>query len=195
MTLVAAWIRKTQDIEELVIASDSKLRFACAWDCCQKVFPLTRGDSVLCFAGNSLYAFPMINQLKNAISMNPKLNSRAADITDIRNYLIDVIQDMFDRVYDYASPTLREQDRKSFRFIFAGYSWKHSEYKLWTIHYQENIRKFSYRSIGLFPKEQNHGRIFHFIGDRTELARERLNRLILARPHLSFGEITMEPLE
>lgn len=194
MTLVAAWIRKYQGVEELVVASDSRLRFGCAWDYCPKVFPLPRGDSVLCFAGDTFYAYPMLMQLRTAISMNHKLATRAVDVTDLRNYLIDLIEDMRKQVYDYPSVS-KEEDKTDYRFIFAGYSWKLHTYCIWHIQYQKNIKKFSFRSVGIHPKEQNNGRVFQFIGDETNKARERLNRLLKNRTDLSHGELNMEPLE
>lgn len=194
MTLVATWIRKFQGLEELVVASDSRLRFGCAWDYCPKVFPLPRGDSVLCFAGDTFYAYPMLMQLRTAISMNHKLASRAVDITDLRNYLVDIIEDLRSSVYDYPAAA-KEEDKTDYKFIFAGYSWKFQEFKIWNIQYQPNIKKFSFRSVGVNPREQNNGRVFLFIGDETKKARERLNRLLAKRPTLSHGELNMEPLE
>ena len=47
MTLVAAWIRQRSERDELIVASDSRLSFGARWDCCPKVFPLAREDSVL----------------------------------------------------------------------------------------------------------------------------------------------------
>lgn len=194
MTLVAAWIRKFQGVEELVVASDSRLRFGCAWDYCPKVFPLPRGDSLLCFAGDTFYAYPMLMQLRAAISMNHKLATRAVDITDLRNYLVDIIEDLRKSVYDYPAAA-KEEDKTDYKFIFAGYSWKFQEFKIWNIQYQSNIKKFSFRSVGVNPKEQNNGRVFLFIGDETRKARERLNRLVVARSTLSHRELNMEPLE
>ncbi len=194
MTLVAAWVRKIKGVEELLVASDSRLRFGCAWDYCPKVFPLPRGDSVLCFAGDTFYAYPMLMQLRSAISMNHKLATRAVDVTDMRSYIVDLIDDMRTQVYDYPAG-MQEEDKTGYRFIFAGYSWKFQEFRIWEIQYQKNIKRFSFRSVGVYPKEQNSGRIFHFIGDETGKARERLNRLLLSKSDLSHGELDMEPFE
>jgi hypothetical protein len=126
--------------------------------------------------------------------MNQKLASRAVDITDLRSYLIDLIEDMRNQVYDYPKG-LKEEDKTDYRFIFAGYSWKFREFRIWNIQYQKNIRRFSFRSVGVWPKEQNNDRTFLFIGDEIRTARERLNRLLLKRPSLKRGELNMEPLE
>ena len=194
MTLVAAWLRRHQGLDELVLASDSRLRFGCAWDYCPKIFPLPRGDAVLCFAGDTFYAYPMLMQLRSAISMNYKLSTRAVDITDLRSYIIDVIDELRKTVYDY-HPLATQEDKTDYKFIFAGYSWKLQKFRIWTIQYQKSIKKFSFRSVGVHPTESSNGRVFAFIGDETQKARERLNRLLKAKPELAAGELNMEPLE
>jgi hypothetical protein len=51
MTLVSAWIRDTGHGQQMIVASDSRLSFGARWDCCPKIFPLQRNDSVLAFCG------------------------------------------------------------------------------------------------------------------------------------------------
>lgn len=193
MTLVAAWIRRIKGVEELVIASDSRLRFGCEWDYCPKIFPLQRGDAVLCFAGDTFYAYPMLLQLQTALEMNVKFRSRAIDISDLRSYVIAIIEQMRDSVMDYANGTSKETET-GYRFILAGYSWKLQKYKIWHIQYQQNINKFSYRSVGLYPKKHAKGREYIFIGDKISNARKMLNKLI-EKSSLKYGELDWEPLE
>ena len=192
MTLVTAWIRKVDGIEELLVASDSRLRFGCAWDYSPKIMSLSRGDCDLCFAGDTFYAYPMLIQLKAALEMNNKINSRAVDISDLRSYVISIIEDMRQAVYDY--PIGDDEPENDYSFILAGYSWKNKKFKIWQIQYQKNIDKFSYRSVGLYPKKQSQGRQFIFIGDHTGEARKRLNTKI-ASTNLAYGELNWEPLQ
>lgn len=192
MTLVAAWIRQVDGIEELVVASDSRLRFGCAWDYSPKIMPLARGDSVLCFAGDTFYAYPMLIQLKSALEMNEKILSRAVDISDLRSYVISIIEEMRLAIYDHPIGGIEEEN--DYRFILAGYSWRFSEFRIWHVQYQQNIDKFSYRSVGLYQKQQNQGKKYTFIGDYTGEARKRLNRLVKSKD-LKYGELNWEPLE
>ena len=192
MTLVTAWIRQVGDTEELVLASDSRLRFGCAWDYSPKLLSLSRGDSALCFAGDTFYAYPMLIQLKAALEMNEKISSRAVDVFDLRSYVISIIEEMRLAVYDHA--TGADKPDNDYRFLLAGYSWRYSQFRVWHIQYQENIGKFSYRSVGKYSKEQNNGRKYLFIGDHTGEARKRLN-IILRNKELSHGELDFEPLE
>ena len=67
-------------IEEVVLASESRLRFGRAWAGCSKIFPLRRGDCAFAFAGDTHYAYPMIHQVVNAVEMFSKVRSRGMDI-------------------------------------------------------------------------------------------------------------------
>jgi hypothetical protein len=67
MTLTAAWVRNLTESEELVVATDSRLRFGREWDCCPKLFTPPRSDAVISFAHNTAFAYPMIQQVRMAI--------------------------------------------------------------------------------------------------------------------------------
>jgi len=51
MTLCLAWIRAVDQTTELVIATDSRLRSGCAWDCGPKLLPMPRSDLATCGRG------------------------------------------------------------------------------------------------------------------------------------------------
>ena len=53
MTICIAWIRKVNNCEELVFASDSRLRYGEYWDQCPKIMSFERQDCALAFAGQS----------------------------------------------------------------------------------------------------------------------------------------------
>lgn len=168
MTLLAAWIRKYNNTEELVIASDSRLRFGAAWDCCPKILTLPRSDANLCFAGDTMYAYPIMLQIKNAIDMNDKARSRAMDITDLRGHILRVIEDMRNSIYDLPSG-IDEYNATDFRFILAGYSWKFSTFKIWILQYQKDINRFSFRTVSSHSKQTKGTKYFFFEGDNVTL--------------------------
>ena len=100
MTLVAAWIRQRTERDELIVASDSRLSFGARWDCCPKVFPLAREDSVLAFCGDTAFAYPVLLQLSNSVTNYRKSRSREQDITSLRPHLLRVIGRMRDEVHN-----------------------------------------------------------------------------------------------
>jgi hypothetical protein len=79
MTLVSVWVRRIGETEELIVTTDSRLRQGSEWDCCPKIILLPRSDAVICFAGSTLYAYPMMLQIANTISSHSPLINRAVD--------------------------------------------------------------------------------------------------------------------
>ena len=193
MTLSLAWLRQVETVEELVIASDSRLRFGCAWDCCPKVFPLPRGDSVICFAGGTMYAYPLICQIRAAVEHHRRSLSRAQDLTDFKGHLLRVANDMCTQIHD--PPTgLEKPDDPDAIFLLGGYSWKLRRFALWTLHFDAHIKKFTFR-----PARKWRGikgkRLFAIAGNSVEEAKKRLVRLLKERGKISSGGLDMEPFE
>jgi len=58
MTLSLAWIRSVGNVQELVMATDSRLRRGRAWDVAPKILTLPRTDCAICFAGDTDDAYP-----------------------------------------------------------------------------------------------------------------------------------------
>ncbi|MDQ8013536.1 MAG: hypothetical protein REI96_13885 [Flavobacterium nitrogenifigens] len=143
MTLVLAWIRKVGITEELCIASDSRVTSGKAWDCCPKIKPLDRKDSVLAFAGDTAYAYPMMEQASNAINFHPKLNTRALDITDLNGHISRVISNMREYLHDSIQPHKQfVPELPETQYLFAGYSWKYSKFMMWRLEYKKNKNAF-----------------------------------------------------
>lgn len=87
MTLCIAWTRKIKNSEELVFASDSRLRSYGAWDTNPKIFPLERTDCAICFAGDTQYSYPIVTQIQNAIKSFKMSHSRFQDIVHFQGVL------------------------------------------------------------------------------------------------------------
>lgn len=189
MTLSLAWIRKVNKTEELVIATDSRLRFGCAWDCSPKIFPLSRGDCAICFAGNTMYAYPIMEQIRNAITMYPKSESRALDLCDLKGHLLRVVRKMETLIHDLPVGQ-KEIEAPDAYFIFSGYSWAKAEYKIWILYYNAARKQFEFQRSSTLHKNK-----IAVIGDDIEDAKEKILELAKARG-LNRGEgFNMEPFE
>ena len=68
MTLCISWIRKLKKHEELVIATDSRLRSNGSWNCSPKILTFARTDCAICFEGDTTFAYPMMIQLQTAVA-------------------------------------------------------------------------------------------------------------------------------
>ena len=193
MTLSVAWVKQVGTGGELYVASDSRLRWGRAWDCCPKILPLARQDSVLCFAGETEYAYPFMLQIQSAIRMHQKSLSRAQDLTEVRGHILRVINDMRQQVYDFA-PGLAEEP-PDVSLMLCGYSWKVSAFKIWTLHFKSPEKRFVFRSASSHKKQTKGTKYFHFVGDHTREASHRLLELLRSRRRLTRGGLHMEPFE
>lgn len=189
MTLSLAWVRKVNATEELVIASDSRLRFGCAWDCCPKIFPLSRGDCAISFAGNTMYAYPIMEQVRNAIAMYPKASSRALDICDLKGHLLRMIRKMESQIHDLPRGK-KEKDLPDAVFIFAGYSWAKAEFKIWTLYYNAARKQFEFERVPTLYKNK-----IAIIGDDVEDAKKGILSLLISRNVEKGVGFDMEPFE
>jgi hypothetical protein len=193
VTLAAAWVRRIADTEELLVATDSRLRGEGAWDCCPKILSLPRSDCVICFAGETLHAYPMMLQLRTAIDLFPRSRTRAMDLYDMKGHAIRVFNSMLEHVHDLPRG-LTTPSNPNVEFLVAGYSWKRAHFVVWLIHYDQSIQRFTYRRV---PNWRNVSppRKAVFAGDNVEQARQRLVDILRARRKLTGGGLDMEPFE
>ncbi len=186
MTLCTAWIRKNKDAEELMIATDSRLRSFGSWDCNPKIFTFSRTDCAMCFAGDTTFAYPMMIQIKNAIDTNPKIRSRFQRIGVFKGILIKIMNDMLKQKSDYELPEIK--------FLFAGYDWQKSEFKIWKIVYQKGIEKFTSHKIKHWRGVEGNKKVV-FIGDYIDEAKSRLIEKLKENGNLMSGDLNYEPLQ
>lgn len=193
MTLSVAWVRDIGNTQELLVATDSRLRFGCAWDCCPKIITLPRSDSALCFAGDTMHAYPMMLQMQAAIGMYPKSRSRAMDFLELRHHTLEVFNGMREYIGDLRGDQ-QEPEPPETLFILAGFSWRSSKFAIWLLHFDTNIKQFTYRPASTWKGGDGKKKIA-FAGDYVEEARTRLVEILREREKLTVGGFDMEPFE
>lgn len=189
MTLSLAWVRSIGDTKELVVATDSRLRFGSAWDCCPKIFTLPRNDSVICFAGDTHHAYPIMIQIRNAIEMYPKLLSRATDLCDARGHFLRLMTKMRNYIHDLPSNLSKPEAPETF-FILAGYSWAEESFKIWILKYDKHRDQFIYET----PRTIMRNKIA-VAGDDKGKIRHRIHTLMKERGKVIGDGMDMEPFE
>ena len=195
MTVAACWIRRVHNCEELVFISDSRLCGGHRWDECPKIMTMPREDCVLCFAGNTDYAYPMMMQVGYAMNELGKIRTRAMDISDLNGYVLKHINHLGQSVYNMADPS----EQIGNEFLFGGYSWIEKKFKLWRYYYKHSDQSYqkdrrSYRIMHNVP-----GNIM-VIGDQRETLKAEIRRLLVERYGTQCTEYTglgldMEPFE
>lgn len=192
MTLSIAWVRSVGATEELVVATDSRLRFGSAWDCCPKILELPRTDCLLCFAGLTRYAYPLMLQAENALGLHPKSRTRAFDLNETRSYVLEVFNSMRDFISD--PPSTGEHEEPDAAFLFGGFDWRSQTFLLWELYFDPAHDRFAFRTAKLWEGIDGNRKIF-FIGDETDQAKERLLLRLEDQGKMQAGGFDMEPFE
>lgn len=189
MTLVAAWVRQLKGGQELYVASDSRISGGRTWDIAIKILDLGRGDAVIAFAGHTDNAYPLMLQLQSAVKMHPKMSSRACDITELKGRMLNLFNDMWKRIYNLPRSQCKP-DPAEVSFILAGRSWRHDDFRIWKLEFDDHAGIFKFasaRSSG----DGDKGMCFAFIGDHHEAAADSVVKLAMTKDD---PILEMEPL-
>jgi hypothetical protein len=193
MTLSIAWIRTLGSVQELLFASDSRLRAGQAWDCCPKIMTLPRSDCLISFAGETDYAYPLMIQMARAIEFYPPSFNRRVDVGVVKDRAINIFNQMRGLIHDFPGFQTTAGDPRT-GFIFGGYSWREQQFRIWKLQYWPQNDAFGFHSIPNWPG-QSGTKVIAFAGDEIKEAHTRLVALLRQREKLQSGDFDMEPFE
>jgi hypothetical protein len=139
LTIGIAWVGERKDgRQHLYMATDSRTRGAKVMDFCPKIVTLPRSDCALCFAGNTFDTYPMMIQLSYAIAAHGPANDRSIDVGRVNDHLLKIFDDLVHSLKDSVEPF----DRSNATFIFAGFSWLQSAFRIWKIQFDTTRKLF-----------------------------------------------------
>jgi hypothetical protein len=161
MTLCVAWVRQAEDNEELVFATDSALTGGEKWNSGIKLFELPRKDCLLCFAGSTFRAYPLILHLISSIRFNTELQDPHADIVEVLEYLSDLFTGLVKGVISEIAGENLHDMRGGAKFLFGGWSWEENRFRIWELYYEKEVEGFVYKEHSAPEKS----RIASFLGD------------------------------
>jgi len=78
-------------------------------------------------------------------------------------------------------------------FFLAGFCWKAQRYKIWTLHYDKSIKRFTFKPAGVWGRIARNQ--FVVIGDELKEAKRRVAQLLKAKSMLGSGHFDMEPFD
>lgn len=214
MTILACWVRRIRDAEELVFASDSRLSGdGRNFDACPKILTLPRTDCAIAFAGYTGHAFPMMLQLDLAIGSYEPARRGGLDIAALRKHALKVFDRMAHEIRSSPSVSTVQEVYPEANFIFGGYSWVKKRFQVWSIAYEAGEERFVARpapavrfhpeankfvfSSAQSPTRSGVSSKVAFAGDRASEGRDRLVTLLSRRCKSTdaFQGLNWEPFE
>jgi hypothetical protein len=195
MTLCTAWVRQINNTDELVFATDSTLTGGEKWDHGIKLFELPRKDCLLCFAGQTTRAYPLILNLVSSLQFNQRLENPETSISEILNYVSELFTSLIKSVVSEIPSEDIHDLRGSARFLFGGWCWQTGSFRIWNLYYSKDAEGFIYNEI---TNNERKTRLYTFIGGASiDIEEEAISRFKakLLEEDLFDAKLDMEPIK
>ncbi|GAB5566145.1 MAG: hypothetical protein Wins2KO_32080 [Winogradskyella sp.] len=196
MTLCTAHIRQANDTEELVFATDSCLTGGEKWKHGIKLFELPRKDCLLCFAGATFRAYPLVLNMVSSIHLDNYLQSPSATLEEVLEFLSEQFTTLVKTITEVDKSRIH-QERGSAQFLFGGWDWQQGSngaFRVWKLYYNQDVEGFVFDEL---TNDSNQTMFYTFLGnadiDVEKEAKERFKKLLSDED--KFGKkLDMEPL-
>ena len=194
MTLCTAWVRQINSTDELIFATDSTLTGGEKWDHGIKLFELPRKDCLLCFAGQTSRAYPLILNLVSSLQFNQRLENPETSISEILNYVSELFTSLIKSVVSEIPSENIHDLRGSARFLFGGWCWQSSSFRIWKLYYSHEAEGFLFDEL---TNDTSKTRFYTFMGgaaiDIEDAARQKFKEILLSEDLVDL-KLNMEPL-
>jgi hypothetical protein len=162
MTLCTAYIRQANDTEELVFATDSCLTGGEKWKHGIKLFELPRKDCLLCFAGSTMRAYPLVLNLVSSIHLDKYLQSPSAKLDEVLVFLSDLFTELVKKIISEIPGENIHELRGGAKFLFGGWDWEKGSFRVWKLHYSKEVEGFIFDELNGNSSKK---RFYTFLGD------------------------------
>ena len=198
MTLCTAWIRQANDTEELIFATDSCLTGGEKWKHGIKLFELPRKECLLCFAGDTMRAYPLVLNLVSSIHLDKYLQSPSATLEEVLEFLSELFTKLVKTIAEIDKARIH-QERGSAQFLFGGWDWQKGTsgaYRVWRLYYSESIEGFIFDEL---TNSSDQTIFYTFMGnagsfgDIEKEAKDRFKKLLSDEDKIG-SKLNMEPL-
>ena len=183
-------IRQINSVEELVFATDSSLTGGEKWNQGVKLFELPRPDCLICFAGDTGRAYPLILNLLSSIKLSKKLQSSHTNIEEVLAHLSTMFTSLVGTIVNEIQGQDIHKLRSDAEFLFGGWSWSKNCFRIWKLYYSKDAE-------GFIPQEYT-GKVitYAFLGNPESLSETARKNLREDRETNGTEEdpLDMEPL-
>lgn len=125
----------------MIFATDSTLTGGEKWNHGVKLFELPRTDCLICFAGETQRAYPLILNLISTIKHNEDLKNPALDIQEVLYGIVELFNELVNSIFDYPAGVAEAIGGEA-KFLFGGWSWKENRFKIWRLYYSPDLKGF-----------------------------------------------------
>ena len=195
MTLCTAHIRQVNGSEELIFATDSCLTGGEKWKHGIKLFELPRKDCLLCFAGSTLRAYPLVLNLVSSIHMDKYLESPSSTLPDVLDYISELLTDLVHKIISEIPDEDIHELRSGVKFLFGGWDWSANGFRIWELFYSKETESFLFNEL---TSDDTKMRFYTFLGDpepKIEKEAKRRFKDLLDKEDLMDSKLDMEPLK
>lgn len=192
MTLCVSWIREANNTEELIFATDSTLTGGERWDNGIKLFELPRKDCLLCFAGNTLRAYPLVLNLVSSIRFDKHLEAPATNISEVLVYISELFTSLIKTIVKEVENQDIHELRGGAKFLFGGWDWHQGVFRTWKLYYSKDAEGFLFDEL---TNDNTKTRFYTFLGDADieKEARDRFNKLLFEEEKMDL-KLDVEPM-
>ncbi|MGR3179010.1 MAG: hypothetical protein ACUZ8E_13235 [Candidatus Anammoxibacter sp.] len=161
-----------------------------------KLFELNREGCLICFAGNTMRAYPLILNLISSVSLNSYLQSNESSTIEVIEYISDLFTSFTKTIVDeIKSPDYDiHQMRAEAKFLFGGWDWQQGTFKIWKLYYSKDAEGFLFDEL---TNDDTKTRFYTFLGDAStdieKEAQDRFKKLLLDEDKMD-SKLDMEPL-
>ena len=198
MTLCTAWIRQAGATDELVFATDSCLTGGEKWKQGIKLFELPRKDCLLCFAGSTARAYPLVLNLVSSIDLDDYLQTPEASLDEVLDYITELFTGLIQRIVSEVDGEDIHELRDGARFLFGGWDWQNGDngdYRVWELQYSSDLEGFVHNELWAVGDKT---RYYTFLGDASidveKEAKTRVKQLFYDDDKMD-DRLDMEPLQ
>jgi len=196
MTLCTAYIRQSSDTEELIFATDSCLTGGEKWKHGIKLFELPRKDCLLCFAGSTIRAYPLVLNLVSSIHLDNYLQSPSATLEEVLEFLSELFTKLVKSITEVSKEQIHDE-RGAARFLFGGWDWQegpNGAFRVWELFYSKEVEGFIFKEL---TNNSTQIIFYTFLGDADidveKEAKERFKKLLADEDKIG-SKLDMEPL-
>jgi len=195
MTLCVSWIRKVNNTEELIFATDSELRGGGeAWDKGVKLFEMPNKDALMCFTGATSRAYPLILNLISSINYEDLFFQKTYTLIDLKDHIEDLFSILIKTISENAEDI--HKIRGEARLLFGGWDWEANQFRIWLLQYDKKTERFIGNEL---TDDETKTNFFVFIGEAEGIeveqkAQDDLTLKLMSENKLHM-KLDMEPIE